>query len=132
MIERVGSQASECRTERSDSLNPLGLRSGRSESSASQPRASRVIPPNPTRPARSHYWLYVGFPDILGETGKCSDDRRRVVLPVSPPNQQYSEFNGRKVKERLLSIYECYRRLNICNRKRTSYYNLSKGYRPPS
>src|SRR5271154_4346357 len=57
MIERVGSQASERRTERSDGLNPLGLRSGRSESSASQPRASRVIPPNPTPPARSHYWL---------------------------------------------------------------------------
>src|SRR5271170_2581040 len=56
MIERVGSQASKRRTERSDGLNPLGLRSGRSESSASQPRASRVIPPNPTRPARSHYW----------------------------------------------------------------------------
>src|SRR5271169_5351368 len=56
MIKRVGSQTSERRTERSDGLNPLGLRSGRSESSASQPRASRVIPPNPTRPARSHYW----------------------------------------------------------------------------
>src|SRR5277367_752044 len=55
MIERVGSQASERRTERSDDLNPLSLRSGRFASSASQPRASQVIPPNPTRPARSHY-----------------------------------------------------------------------------
>src|SRR5271154_2846871 len=55
MIEQVGSQGSERRTELSDGLNPLGLRSGRSESSSSQPRASRAIPPNPTPPARSHY-----------------------------------------------------------------------------
>src|SRR5271170_683473 len=56
MIERVGSQASERRTERSGSRNPLGLRSGRSRKSRSLRRAGRVIPPNPTRPARSHYW----------------------------------------------------------------------------
>ena len=57
MIGRVGSQASERRTERSDGLNPLGLRSGRSRKSRSLRRAGRVIPPNPTRPARSHLWL---------------------------------------------------------------------------
>src|SRR5271156_6780508 len=56
MIERVGSQASERRTERSGGRNPLGLRSGRSRKSRSLRRAGRVIPPNPTRPARSHYW----------------------------------------------------------------------------
>src|SRR5271154_3565252 len=55
MISRVGSQALECRTERSDGLNPLGLRSGRFRKSRSLRRAGRVIPPNPTRPARSHY-----------------------------------------------------------------------------
>src|SRR5271155_4178619 len=57
MIERVGSQASERRTERSGGRNPLGLRSGRSRKSRSLRRAGRVLPPNPTRPARSHYWL---------------------------------------------------------------------------
>src|SRR5271170_2157100 len=54
MIGRVGSQASERRTERSDGLNPLGLRSGWYRKSRSLRRAGRVIPQNPTRPARSH------------------------------------------------------------------------------
>src|SRR5271170_5448099 len=57
MIERVDLNPQEVALSRSYAPNPLDLRSGRSESSASQPRASRVIPPNPTRPARSHYWL---------------------------------------------------------------------------
>jgi hypothetical protein len=76
MIERVGSQASERRTERSDGLNPLGLRSGRSESSASQPRASRVIPPNPTRPARSHYCTRG-----IGTCRRTLSDSRGLVGP---------------------------------------------------
>src|SRR5271154_1242695 len=65
MIERVGSQASERRTEQSDGRNLLGLRSGRSRKSRSLRRAGRVIPPNLTRPARSHYCphvTYIGFP----------------------------------------------------------------------
>jgi len=56
MIGRVGSQASEHRTERSDGLNPLGLRSGRCRKSRSLGRAGQVIPPSPTRPARSPYY----------------------------------------------------------------------------
>src|SRR5271154_865966 len=59
MIERVGSQASERRTEWSGGRNPLDLRSGRSRKSRSLRRAGRVIPPNPTRLARSHYCLHI-------------------------------------------------------------------------
>src|SRR5271155_4712533 len=65
MIERVGSQASERRTDRSGGLNPLGLRSGRSRKFRSLRRAGRVIPPNPTRPARSHYCPDQCFPQML-------------------------------------------------------------------
>jgi len=54
MIGRVDLKLQEVAPSWSYALNPLDLRSGRSESYASQPRASRVIPPNPTRPARSH------------------------------------------------------------------------------
>src|SRR5277367_3223796 len=75
MIERVGSQASERRTERSDGLNLLGLRSGRPRKSRSLRRAGRVIPPNPTRPARSHYW------------SDLSHFQRNSTGPVSPSEQ---------------------------------------------
>src|SRR5271154_6056325 len=106
MIERVGSQASECRTERSDSLNPLGLRSGRSESSASQPRASRVIPPNPTRPARSHYWsgpcerLFPNFSNMLNpmEASICCSDSW-----LQSYKQERSKFRQQKISRKLSS-----------------------------
>src|SRR5271155_413408 len=80
MIERVGSQASERRTERSDGLTLLGLRSGRPRKSRSLRRAGRVIPPNPTRPARSHYcaqvfWL-AHFALQRGET----EERRNILF----------------------------------------------------
>jgi hypothetical protein len=52
--ERVGPKLQEAAPGRSDGLNPLGLRAGRSRKSKSLRRAGRVIPPNPTRPARSH------------------------------------------------------------------------------
>jgi len=60
MIGRVGSQASERQTEQSDGLNPLDLRLGRSRKSRSLRRAGRVMPPKPTRPARSHLWSRAG------------------------------------------------------------------------
>ena len=58
MDGRVGLKLQEVALSRSYVPNPPNLPSGRSESSASQPRlASRVIPSNPTRPARSHLCL---------------------------------------------------------------------------
>src|SRR5271155_1484139 len=86
MIGRVRSQASERRTERSDGLNLLGLRSGQSRKSRYLSRAGQVIPPNPTRPARSHLWsceptivnsgeyLYPPsyIPKFLNEVNECS------------------------------------------------------------
>src|SRR5271154_1315831 len=54
MVQRVGFNLQYIAASRSDGLNPLGLRSGRSGKSRSLRRAGRDIPPNPTRPARSH------------------------------------------------------------------------------
>jgi len=53
MVGRVGLKLQEVAPSRAYGPNPLDLRLGQSESPASQPRASQVIPSNPTRPARS-------------------------------------------------------------------------------
>jgi hypothetical protein len=62
MVGRVGLKLQEVAPSRAYAPNPLDLRSGRSESPASQPRASRVRPSNPTRPARSHLWSHPHVP----------------------------------------------------------------------
>src|SRR5271154_6588514 len=74
MSERVALKLQEVAPSRSYAPNPLDLRSGRSESSASQPRASRVIPPNPTRPARSHYC----------SLGSARDEQSRASTRLGP------------------------------------------------
>jgi hypothetical protein len=50
----VGLKLQEVAPSRAYAPNPLDLRSGRSESSASQSQVSRVKPSTPTRPAQSH------------------------------------------------------------------------------
>src|SRR6266513_3593501 len=50
-------------------------------------------------------------------------------FPSHPQSGKIVSLVGRKVKERLLSIYECYRRLSICNRKsRPIYFEKLKSY----
>ena len=46
----------------------------------------------------------VGFPDIMGETGKCSDDRQRVVFPVSSSIGNIQSSIGRKVHKRKVAL----------------------------
>src|SRR5271154_3712626 len=106
MIERVDLKIQEVAPSRSYAPTPLDLRSGRSESSASQPRASRVIPPNPTRPARSHYWsgpcerLFPNFSNMLNpmEASICCSDSW-----LQSYKQERSKFRQQKISRKLSS-----------------------------
>src|SRR5271155_3917164 len=96
MIERVALKLQEVAPSRSYAPNPLDIRSGRSESSASQSRASRVIPPNPTRPARSHYCF-------LLLCKKFEKQRRELKKKVGARNMRMESLLGdpKIVKETL-------------------------------
>jgi hypothetical protein len=79
MVSRVGLKLQEVALGRAYAANPPDLRSGRSESSASQPRASWVKLSNPTRPARSS--LRAGNNQMLRSDAITALHLRGIFVP---------------------------------------------------